>query len=82
MFPDELAPDRDKTEIFDSASEPSSEGWRAVPSAATGYIQSANIDRLLRIAEERDLVLRMKEGAGGYAVEGAPLSFLADNGKA
>lgn len=83
LFPEKLAPGSEAMEEdFYPASEPSSEGWREIPSAATGYIQAVNMDGLLELAGEHDIVLRMKEGAGGYVVEGAPLIFLMESGKA
>jgi len=82
LFPERIDLDSKAREDFDPAGELSGEGWQEILAAATGYIQSVNMNKLLELAEEHDVVLRMKESAGGYVVKGAPLLYVAENGKA
>lgn len=53
------------------------QAWHAIPARRTGYIQSVAGDALLRLARERNTVVRMERGIGEFVVEGAPLVSVA-----
>lgn len=47
-----------------------------VPARYTGYIQSVDVDALLAFAREHELVVRMEQGIGDFAIEDIPLVSL------
>jgi len=51
-----------------------------VPARHTGYIQSVDIDALLAFARERQLVVRMEQGIGDFAIEDVTLVSLLPRG--
>lgn len=53
------------------------QAWQAIPARRTGYIQGVDGDALLRLARERNTVVRMDRGIGEFVVEGAPLVSVA-----
>ncbi|MEQ8844647.1 MAG: DUF2254 domain-containing protein [Phycisphaerales bacterium] len=57
---------------------PEDTAWHAIAASSTGYLQSVDGDRLVELASERDLVVRMERPVGGFVVEGSPLVSLAD----
>lgn len=58
----------------DDLPPPAANGARAsVPAARSGYVQRVQTEVLVRLAEQRDLVVRMEKGIGEFVVEGAAL---------
>jgi uncharacterized membrane protein len=55
--------------------------WCAVTARKTGYVQSVDMDGLLRFAREQHGMLRMERGIGEFVVEGSPLVRLATDGR-
>jgi len=55
---------------------------RPVPVEKGGYIQAVNLAGLLRLAADRDLLLRMERRPGDFLVKGAPLVRAWPAGKA
>lgn len=51
--------------------------WQVVPADKCGYVETADIDALLRCAREYGRVVRMEVGIGDFAVEAAPLLSVA-----
>jgi uncharacterized membrane protein len=60
------------------AMPPEDTAWHAIAAPRTGYVQSVDGDRLVELASERDLVVRMERPVGGFVVQGSPLVSLAD----
>ncbi len=56
---------------------PEGRSWRAVPAEATGYIQSVDSEALLCLARDRNTIVRMERGIGGFVVHKAALASLA-----
>ena len=77
LFPEQLAhgPDEDDPDQF--VEPPAQKRWHAVSAAMSGYIQSVDSDGLLRLAQEKDTVVRMERGIGAFVVKGAALASLA-----
>lgn len=51
--------------------------WYPVPAATSGYVQSVNIDTLLRLAEVDKTIVRMEQGMGDFVVQDTTLVSLA-----
>lgn len=51
--------------------------WRPVPAAVSGYIQSVDGEALLRLARNRQTILRMERGIGDFVVRDTALAALA-----
>lgn len=51
--------------------------WRAVPASSSGYIQSVDVAGILRVARERNTIVRMERGIGEFVVENTALVSLA-----
>ncbi|MEX1113348.1 MAG: DUF2254 domain-containing protein [Patescibacteria group bacterium] len=47
--------------------------WAAVPATKTGYVQGIDADALFKLANERDVVVRMEKGIGEFVIENCPL---------
>jgi uncharacterized membrane protein len=86
LFPDTLG-----TPAGDTDAAPSSANalaalaratWRPLCARRSGYVQRVDEDGLLAFAGERDVVLRMTHGVGGFAVAGTPLAEVAGGGAA
>lgn len=52
------------------------EGGSPVPAAAGGYVQTVDVDRLMRIATEHDLLIVVQRALGRFVAEGQPLATL------
>lgn len=51
--------------------------WYPVPAAVSGYVQSVDIDTLLRLAEDNRTIVRMEHGIGAFVVQDTALVSLA-----
>ena len=51
--------------------------WRKIPSTETGYVQNADTDALLVLAEKYDLVVQMRRRVGEFTVKDLPLLQIA-----
>ena len=47
--------------------------WQVVPATSTGYVQRIENARLLHLARERNVCLRMECGIGEFVIAGQPL---------
>ncbi len=54
--------------------------WQPVPARESGFVQSVDGDGLLRLAREREAVVRMEREVGEFVVEGAPLVSVSGVG--
>lgn len=75
LFPKQLAPDEESRAgaVFTADNL----SWCAVASDRTGYIQSVDVQALLRIAEDVRAVIRMEHLVGEFVVEGSPIASVA-----
>jgi uncharacterized membrane protein len=48
-------------------------GWQPVPSSATGYVQTVEVETLLSFARGRGVSVRIERGVGEFAAEGKPI---------
>lgn len=47
--------------------------WYPIAAAKSGYIQSADIAVLMKVAQEHKTIVRMEHGVGAFVVQGTPL---------
>ena len=81
LFPVEAgeAADEDEAQAFDK--EISQLRWHTMPAQASGYLQSVDDKRLLRIARQYHCVVRMELAVGSFVAEGSPLVAVASGSK-
>ena len=53
------------------------ERWHAVAAPATGYLQRADLDGLVRLADRHDLLIRLDWPTGEFVVRGRPVASFA-----
>jgi uncharacterized membrane protein len=78
LFPEKMAHESGKDagrEHVLHASE--NRTWYPVPAEVSGYIQSVDIDRLLRQARDGRCIVRMEHGTGAFVVQDASLVSVA-----
>lgn len=56
------------------------DGWRAVPSSETGYVQTVEVETLLSFARGRGVAVRVERGVGEFTAEGEPIVSVAAAG--
>lgn len=73
LFPERLREDEEENgdDVFSTSL--THRPWSAVPAWKTGYIESVDMKKLLDIAREQRIILRMERGIGEFIVEGTPL---------
>jgi uncharacterized membrane protein len=78
LFPEKMGhgpdEDEDKDQLLRSLEKLT---WHPVPAMMSGYIQNVDSDRLLRLARDRNTILRMERGIGDFIVEKTALAALA-----
>jgi uncharacterized membrane protein len=77
LFPERLGhgpDDEDQDQVRQSLAEMT---WHAVPAEMNGYLQSVDNDALLRLARDRQTVVRMERGIGAFVVQNTALASLA-----
>ena len=77
LFPERLGhgpDDEDQDQVRRSLAEMT---WHAVPAEMNGYLQSVDNDALLRLARDRQTVVRMERGIGAFVVQNTALASLA-----
>ena len=55
---------------------PQGRSWQAVPAQGNGYVESVDMEALLRLAREHSTVVRMERGIGEFVVHGTALAWL------
>jgi uncharacterized membrane protein len=70
----ELDSDEDRNQVLGLLDERT---WYPVPTVESGYIQSVDIDALLRLAEDNRTIVRMEHGIGAFVVQDTALISLA-----
>ncbi len=68
--PDE---DEGRNQVLES---PDERTWYPVPAAESGYVQSVDIDTLLRLAGDSRTIVRMEHGIGAFVVQDTALVSL------
>jgi uncharacterized membrane protein len=56
--------------------------WHAIPAEDFGYIQSIETERLFKLACKRQIVIRLEQPVGGFALKGRPLAWVCGCGPA
>jgi uncharacterized membrane protein len=51
--------------------------WHAVSAPATGYLQRANLEGLVQLADRHDLLVRLDRSTGEFVVRGRPVASFA-----
>ncbi|HEX2220470.1 MAG TPA: DUF2254 domain-containing protein [Gemmatimonadales bacterium] len=75
LFPDEIeeAAPAQAAPIPQPATGP----WSPVAAEDTGYIQRADVRRLVRIADQHDLLVKVERAAGDFVIGGQPMVWFA-----
>lgn len=60
---------------------PTTSAWQVVRSDVTGYLQSIDEDRLLQLAEERDVLVRLRYRPGDFILAGRGLADVSLPGR-
>ncbi len=74
LFPRPLG--HDEPSHLREADLPPTETARPLPALRDGYLRSVDTERMMRLCEEHDLLLRMECGVGGFAACGTPLARI------
>jgi uncharacterized membrane protein len=76
LFPEkwEPSPDENESQVLVSLDKRT---WFAVPAEVSGYIQSVDINAILRLARDRKTIVRMEHGIGAFVVQDTALASLA-----
>ena len=53
------------------------DAWRPVPSPSTGYVQRTDISRLVHVARECGMLVRLERTTGDFVAAGRPLAWFA-----
>lgn len=80
LFPQQVggnAAETDETGASRAADALANRSWREIPSRTTGYVQSVDVELLIKLATKHDTVLRMECGVGAFIVENDTLASLA-----
>lgn len=77
LFPDALGDQASAAQAQQLLQQAGQLTWQAVPSQATGYVQSIDEERLLEVAGELRGVVRLEHGIGGFVAHGAALVSVA-----
>jgi uncharacterized membrane protein len=77
LFPEDLGEDPKDEDDADQIKALEQETWHEVPSTSRGYIQAIVTNSLLDFARERNVVIRMEKGIGGFIVKGRPLVSIS-----
>ena len=75
LFPDELDPEEPAGHVAPEV--PVSGAGSLLLAKATGYIQRVDVPRMVALAEEHDLVVRLERTAGDFVATGQPLARFA-----
>jgi len=84
LFPEELGqPAEDNgSRVFDGSIPPGFEQEaRPVPAACDGYVQAINSERLLSLAAENELLVRVERRPGQFVVKGGSLALVWPAGR-
>ena len=76
LFPKNLGQSLDDTEEGHASYPLDDLQWHIVLADRSGYIQGVDNDALLRLARERNTIIRMERGVGEFVIEKTPLASL------
>jgi uncharacterized membrane protein len=77
LFPEQLGQGPGEDDDEQSLRPLAQRKWQAVPSEESGYIQSVNNAVILRLARDRNTIVRMEHGIGEFVVQDTKLFSLA-----
>ncbi|MEN6332003.1 MAG: DUF2254 domain-containing protein [Smithella sp.] len=77
LFPEKLGQGPGEDDDVQTLSSLSEWNWRAVPASQSGYIQNVNNSALLRLAQDRNIIVLMEHGIGDFVVRNTTLVSLA-----
>jgi len=75
LFPTEMGEEADAGQSAGADIDESR--WQPVAASRTGYIQAVDGDALLKMARQRQTVIRMERAVGDFVIEGEPLVSIA-----
>ncbi len=77
LFPDDLGQGPDDDDDEQPPRPPTGQNWRAVMASKSGYIQSVNSAVLIRLARDRNTIVKMDRGIGEFVVQNTALASFA-----
>ena len=77
LFPERLGQAPDNDDDDQTTRLPNGWDWRGIPAKESGYIQSVNNAGLLKLAQDKKIVVRMEHGIGTFVVQNTTLVSLA-----
>lgn len=77
LFPEQLGQEPGEDDDEQPLGPLAERKWRAVQTRRSGYIQNVNNAALLRLARDRNTIVRMEHGIGEFVVQNTPLASLA-----
>jgi uncharacterized membrane protein len=77
FYPGELSGDAEEADRGNPHAAVAPDRWHPIPAPASGYIQHANLEGLVRIADRCDLLVRLERATGEFVVRGHPLGSFA-----
>ncbi len=76
LFPETLGEGQRDGDDEATPLPPQGRSWQAVPAQGNGYVESVDMEALLRVAREHSTVVRMERGIGEFVVHGTALAWL------
>ena len=77
LFPDDVGEEASPEQRTEAARQLADVTWIAIAAKRTGYVQSVDADRLVRIAASCDSVIRLEVRIGEFIIEGTPIASIA-----
>jgi uncharacterized membrane protein len=79
LYPEEATGDALDDDAGTAESAVAGDAWHPIPSPVSGYIQHANVDGLVRVADQCDLLIRQERPTGEFVIRGHPLASFASH---
>ncbi len=78
LFPSRIGGHAPNLNPVEEEQIPDNFGQESLPifAKSTGYVQMIENDRLMKIANERDLIIRLEQRPGRFVAEGVPLAYI------
>jgi uncharacterized membrane protein len=77
LFPDDVGHEASAEQQAFVLAQLQGAQWHPVSAKRSGYLQSVDADRLVRIATSRDVVIRLGAAVGEFVIEGTPIAATA-----
>jgi uncharacterized membrane protein len=82
MFPAETGHEEHDASDVPAGPAPTPQTWQPIAATRSGYVQTVDIEALLRLATDHELVVRMERCTGEFVLENTALVSVAGNAQA